>query len=688
MKAGRKTGYSNSLLWQSMKKTSILVTVAVLWIILMVSLYYWGHKPFDAAQAVNIGSMLLDLLLAIAVTGVCGGAGRKIFGWVQKPKTEQPHTQNGAAEQAILQAAAGMGVLSLVWLLLGAAGLFYRWTAWLILLGGGVLLWRDIRAWSVDLAAALNFWRNGKPFDKVLIVFISLIVILQVLWAVAPPVKYDGLTYHLQLPRQYIAAHRFVFTADNPYWGHPQTGEMLFTWMMLLQRAQTAALLGVAWGVLTLLGTALTIRRVVLNWGQAFEANAIRAGLVGAIAMIAGFTFRGLMAWSYVDLLSALMGWAALAAVLWAVQGKPHYWSLWAGVFCAMAVNVKWTGGVVALVVFLFLVVEHRKMHLSWRGIFLAGALTAALVLPWLVKNILATGNPVYPYFFPTQYTPVQRLAASSAGDSSVELLQGLLFPFTSTVMGFDSAAGFGSDVGPLLALLALPGLWALRKHSAGRLIGFGLLILWSLIAAGSLLVNHIQQTRLFFAFLPWAAVAAGAGWLALTDLRSRLLRVETLLSAMLILVMIFTGVQELSRFGQSHPLSVVMGTESPQEYLADALGWYAPAVESLQDLPEGSKVLMLWEARGYYAPLTSTADLWIDRWRVDYWKYGNAQQILASWKEQGYTHLLYYKSGADLVRSEKNVLEDAGWQELDRLTALLPMVQDFGGTYVLYQLP
>lgn len=675
---------------------------AVMWITLMVALYYWGHKPFDAQQITTLAMLALDVLLAGAVTALSGGVGRRLFRLLAGPEPGEPTRELAPAgsglEQAVLHAAAGMGVFSLLWLAMGAAGLFYRGAAWLILLAGCALFRKDIRLWWADAASAADFWRRGGRLDRVLILFLAVMILLQLMWAAAPPIKYDALTYHLQLPRQYIAAHRFTAVPENPYWGHPQTGEMLFTWMMLLQRGQTAALTGAVWGILTLLGTAATARKAAGHWLQtgakgsrdiaADETQALRAGLIAAAALALGATFRGLMGWAYVDLLSALMGWAALAALLRSAEEATHPWIVWAGVFCGLAVSVKWTGGVAALGVFAFLLLERRKEGYPWRLILLAAALMTALVLPWLIKNMAVTGSPVYPYFVPTESIPAQRLAASGAGDSSVGLLEGALFPLSSTVMGFDSAAGFGADLGPLLALLALPGLWALRKQPAARILALGLGLVWVIIAAGSLIVNHLQQTRLYFALLPWAAVAAGAGWLALTGVRSRLLRVETLLTAMLALMLAFTGLQELNRLAQNSPLAVLTGAADQPEYLADSLGWYAPALQSLYELPVGSKALMLWEARGYYAPLGTAADAWIDRWRADYWAHGSAEDILAAWKQQGFTHVLYYQSGAELVRETDKVLEAAGWQELDRLTSMLPSAQVFGDAYILYQLP
>jgi hypothetical protein len=672
-----------------MKKTLFVITGAVVWILGMASLYYWGHKPFDLPQAAAIGRLMLDFLLTGAAITLAGGLGRFLL---RIGKKREPSDRTQAAdggEMAVLQAAAGLGVLSLLWLLLGATGLYYRLAAWLALIGGWALLRKDCLAWLKDMAALGVYWKEGRTLDRVVIGFMLLLIALQVIWAAAPSVKYDALTYHLELPRQYILAHNLVFTPDNLFWGHPQLGEMLFTWMMLLHRAETAALLGAGWGVLMLLGVVALTRQVVARLsGNMPSGMSMRAGLMAAAAMMLGEACRSQLGMAYVDLLSALMGWAALLAMLKFVDEGSLRWSVWAGVFCGLAIGVKWTSGVAAIAVFLGIFFARGIRKPAWKQVLLAGAAVILTVLPWLAKNVTVTGSPLYPYFLPTEGVSAQRLEAANASDTEITLAQALLFPLTSTAFGFNGAAGFGSDLGPLLALLAIPGLWALRRQPAGRIIALGLGLCWLVILAGSQTANHLQQTRLYFALLPWAGIAAGAGWQWFSSLRFPQLRVERLLSVLLLLGIVFTTVEELGNFSKLKSLGTVLGVEDEQEYLSDALGWHYRAVDGLYDLPAGSKTLMLWEARGWYAPSNTSADVWIDRWRADYWNYGSSERILDAWKAQGFTHMLIWVSGSDWSRGEEDTLEPQGWAELDRMTSMLPVVQTFGDAYILYALP
>ncbi|MEI8132593.1 MAG: hypothetical protein WCG34_09175 [Leptolinea sp.] len=144
---------------------------------------------------------------------------------------------------------------------------------------------------------------------------------------------------------------------------------------------------------------------------------------------------------------------------------------------------------------------------------------------------------------------------------------------------------------------------------------------------------------------------------------------------------------QDINSSARLNPIAVITGAQSREKFLDASLGWYSPAIRSLAILPPESRVLMLWEPRGFYAPISAVPDPWIDRWRMDRWTLGNSGDILSAWKRQGFTHLLFYKSGADFVRQEPGLLNASDWQVLDDLLAILPAPQSFGDVYLLYTL-
>ncbi len=668
-----------------MKNKKILpVLLSLLWILLLFSGYYWGHKPFGIDLVKALGAFCLDLVLVSLVVVLAGGIGRK---WL-------PFSNLSAWERAGLHVAAGMGFLSILWFCLGIFSLYYRLVAWVVLVGGLFLFRKFCFDWLTEVRLGLVALKRLLGYDKIVLLILVLLVVGQILLAAAPAVKYDALSYHLQLPRVYIEQHRLAFVEENPYWGHPQLAEMLFTWMGLLHRLETAALLNAAWGILLLMGVMSTVQRLAssLMPGQTEEESrksnpAVRAGLVATAALLVGSTFRYLLGWAYSDLLAAWMGWSLLFCSLEVLRTPDKRWMPWVGIFSGLAIGTKWTAGIAALGVFLYLFGVRKRIQLSLRNWLFGGVLAVLLVFPWLAKNTFATSNPLYPYLIPGEWVGAQRLEAASSYEQPLGMGQVILFPFTSTLFGWDSAAGYSADLGPLLLLLCVPGLWALRKDDVGRLTGLCLALCWLFIVLGNLFFNHLQQTRLYFVLLPFTAVTAGLGWVYLCRLRIPVLRVSALLNALLMLVLVLTLMQDTVLLLRQAPARVVFGMETEEEYLDRVLGWYAPATRALYELPDNSQVLMLWEGRALYAPLSVYADPWIDRWRVDYWHYRATEKILQSWQVQGYTHLLFYQKGAEAVRLEGSPLEESGWIVLDELLGMLPQPVSFGDAYFLYSL-
>jgi hypothetical protein len=114
--------------------------------------------------------------------------------------------------------------------------------------------------------------------------------------------------------------------------------------------------------------------------------------------------------------------------------------------------------------------------------------------------------------------------------------------------------------------------------------------------------------------------------------------------------------------------------------------------MQALNKLPAGSRVLMLWEARSLYCLPVCEPDEIIDRWVRQLHESGvsnpaTPEEIIQSWKEAGYTHLLFYRLGADFIRTQSLNSQADDWLALEATLHRLTPVQDFGNTYQLYRI-
>jgi hypothetical protein len=649
-----------------------LVLAVFIWLVLVLAGYYYVHKPVTPLQVLSLGRALLDLILTIALVGLAGGVGRRLL------------TADSLAplERFALQAALGLGTLALVWLAVGLLGGYRRFIAWGALVLGLVIFRRETLDWLREFESLKDLWRQTSGFGKALGVGSGLLAGGQLLYALAPPVKWDALMYHLQLPRLYLAAGRFEFVPSNPYWGQPQLSEMLYTWGMALRGNETAAILGwMCMGVLL----------VGILGSLASRTNSTGAWLAVA-ALLTGYSFRGMMGWAYADGLAALFGFCVLDGLLaWQERGEDR-WFLWVGAFAGFALWIKLTAGIllplVVAAIFLF-----RRSDLQ--GKFRSSALVVSIALlvfcPWLLLNALATGNPLYPHIWPTGWTSAQRLAYF-AGQGSSPGWQLLWLPLALTWFGVEAGQiegvfNYFTDFGPLLLLFAVPGILMNWKKLPARVSAIWLLGGWIIMALGGLYSHLLWQSRVYFVLLAAVALAAGYGWYSLSRIYAQGVRLGRILAVAVLLVLGLGLWQDALGLARQTPGAVLLGERSSQDYLEQTLGWYTPAMQALYSLTAGSKTLFLWEPRGLYAPLNAQPDVWIDRWFLDRREIGDYHAILRAWREQGFTHLLVSKLGADFERGQRAELSQDDWLALDDLLSQLPPPADFGGVYQLYAL-
>ncbi len=489
------------------RRQILILSGIIAWILFVLAGYYYFHKPITVEMIAAPAPGLLDLLLVFWFAGLSGGLGRRLLhaGAVS------------ALERAVLQFALGSGIISLVWFAASLLGLLRLPLGLLLMLAGTTFVYRDALAWLCEFRALGASWRESTAVEKALALMVAGLLFFQLLIALAPPVKWDALAYHLQLPRQYLAAGRLFFTPENPYWGHPQLVEMLFTLGMSIHRAETAAVLSWSAGFFSLIGIfgLTSARSARLRPGKAGTS----AGWIAVAAVVAGTTFRFLLGWSYGEPFSILYGLSALIAFFQWLDTQRRSWFLWASAFCGLAIGTKWTAGVLPAGIFLATLFFYRQSRLTFRDLLLklwlpGGAIILGITAPWLMKNLVVTGNPLYPYFIGTPWFDSARLASANPPQEAIDWWLHLLLPISATWAGIDSTPGFSADLGPLLLLLSTIGVWAYRRIPGVQASVIVLFPAALAMGLASLRLGHLMQTRLYYALLPVGAFLAGLGWI------------------------------------------------------------------------------------------------------------------------------------------------------------------------------
>jgi hypothetical protein len=340
----------------------------------------------------------------------------------------------------------------------------------------------------------------------------------------------------------------------------------------------------------------------------------------------------------------------------------------------------------------LVVIIYRHEIGRDWWIYFVSiGAISLAFFLPWLLKNGLATRNPVFPHLWATEWVGKDRLEYYQGSVDVTPLNQhDLILPLSLTWFGVEGAEIRGieryyADVGPLLLIFSIPGLIAKRKDRRAQVVMIWLGIGWLSMVIGGRITPLLWQTRYYYSLLPAAALAVGWGWESVRHIASARIRLSRIAGGIVIVVLVFSVWQSVNNLIRQNPLSTILGIRSRDEYLDEMLGYYAPAMRAMNDLPMDSKALLLWEERALYAPINAEADELIDNWYVMRQSIGEPDAILHYIKAQGITHILIYRSGAQFERENRIALTNEDWDALNEMIASLSKPVKFGEIYELY---
>ncbi len=650
----------------------LLGTMSLLAVILA---YIYTHKPFSPAELLNLLNVIWRVVVCAAILSLGGGCGH----FVLKRMNDQSLTT------AVIQAAIGLGIISPAILLLGTFSL-NAWILGSVFVAASVFLRKDILAWWKSWAAWRIYWQAAEGFEKTVTFLSFLILGFSFITALAPPASFDALTYHFAIPKTYLIMGRITYLPEIMFWGMPQQTEMLYTLAMRFGGAESAALLGWGIGVLTLAGI----------FDFTHSKFGIKAAWAAVACLLAGQTISAALAWGYVEWPMMLYGTGMLIAFSDWKEGKKQSRLVLAGIFAGMALATKYTAGIMLLAGLTIITAEFkgRRPRDVLGDLALFSGAAAAVMAPWLIKNVLATGNPFYPLLFPAGSMDELRLMFYQQNPVYKNWREALILPWQATVWGIDGKSGYSASIGPLLlgfSLMAWMG-WSARSQKEKDAIRLALIIVivsLALWAIASRMSGLLIQTRLYASLLPAWAFLAGVGFDALSRQQGAGIRFGRVAAALILLILGFNLFRSGVEFIWSGPLQVLSGSQTHTEYLSANLGAYATAMDTIKALPSGSKVLMLWETRSYYCLPLCDGDEIIDRWFHDSRRYGDIKTILEMWQLTGYTHLLYNRLGADFIRQEDpHFLTEEDWEKLENLFSALPPPIEIGGSYQLYTLP
>jgi len=343
---------------------------------------FLGKALEELSHFENLPQRVLILLAAGLIAAAAAGLGDVVLRGLRL------EGGLGALERVALDYGLGAGLLGVVTLIAGRLGWL---NPWLCRAGLGF-----------GAAAGLlssRLWRVPRPkLDSSSYVFglvIAPFVVVMILGSMLPSIDFDVLEYHLQGPKEYFQAGRIAFLPHNVYTNMPFDVEMLhLLGMEVLNDWWWGGLVGQL--LVTFFGPATAI----LIAAVAARGGSIRAGWIAAVVYLTTPWIYRLGALAYVEgplcFYHGAMIWAVVRG--WGKVATPgrRPWGL-LGLLAGCAMGCKYPALISAVIPFGVLAVVD-----SWRGrsvlpvgCYLVG--WAVVMGPWLGKNVMDTGNPVYP---------------------------------------------------------------------------------------------------------------------------------------------------------------------------------------------------------------------------------------------------------------------------------------------------
>jgi hypothetical protein len=277
------------------------------------------------------------------------------------------------------------------------------------------------RLWLRDRKSEPIAARTGEAKVRLgaalgLLIVVAPFLLLMILGSMLPPLDFDAIEYHLQGPKEHFQAGRIRFLPHNVYTSMPFSVEMLHLLGMEVMDdwwlgALAGQLLVASFAGWTAAAIGLTARRLVS--GRA-------AWVAAAVYLTTPWVYR-LAVIPYVEgplcFYHAATLWMASRALSAGRQTArsdiPHplaesgprpvnvsqagrLWLL-TGLIAGGAMGCKYPALVSAVIPFGVVALFDAARRSSWRVAIAYGLGCALIMTPWFAKNVIDTGNPVYP---------------------------------------------------------------------------------------------------------------------------------------------------------------------------------------------------------------------------------------------------------------------------------------------------
>jgi 4-amino-4-deoxy-L-arabinose transferase-like glycosyltransferase len=553
-------------------------------------------------------SAFLSLLLAAGM-GLLGVAlGERLLDLLGvRPST--------SGERLVLAGGLGLGCLSYGFLVLGLVGLLHPLAIWAMLALAAVWSWPQVRRWPARWREEWGALRPPGFFERLGATLVIAMLVIVLIRGLAPVTDYDGLAYHLVIPRDYLQAGRIVPYPGEAHGNFPLVVDMLYIPAILLGLEPAAKLIHLGFGVLLGLGVYLLARRLLGSPRGGWLALLVLA-TTPVIGTVGGYAHTDL-GWTLFEFL------AAYALLCWGIE-KERRWLVLAGIFAGLGMGSKYLGlatlgalGIALLVQSGLLARRLRTNCVRWRDVFIDGLsfglVALAVAAPWYLKNWLWLGNPFYPSWFGGRGWDAYQSANLQFMGTGYGPRRGVLGLLLLPVDLFLYPIGYFGPIPfafPTPLSLLLPLYLLVRRRT-----DINLILLIAVIRFGTW-TTSARNARYLIDISPLLSVAIAYMLMELARKRQvRRIRIRVLIQGIVFVLLVGNLAWQALVLVQEGPIPVVLGLESREHYLAEHNQPPYQAIRFINGLPPGSRVFFVGNGQRYYVTVDHVADVSHGNW-------------------------------------------------------------------------
>ena len=566
-----------------------------------------GNLGGGPLAGVGIIDGVVGAIVAFLIVFAWFGLGNFAASFIKTTKSEN----HSHILELAMKTAVGAAIWSLIWFFLGIGGAYNVVAAVGVTIVGLTLAVFGLRR-AKEAKAESRVPEKPSGLDKVLLLLIAVPVVLALIAALAPPTAKDTLLYHFALPKAFIAQGSNAFIEGNIASYLALGTEMQSVWAMLLgglwsPRAAEAAAGATIWAFFPLLVSAI--------FGWARELGVSRRWSLLAVLMVASVpTAYHVAASAYIDIALALFITLGIYALVRWWKTLANGWLIFIAIFLGAALSAKLTTlfAIAAFALVVLLRVRKAKdsepdslIRILVAG-FAAFVLAGLIASPWYLRTWQQTDSPVFPFYmsiwrgnavgWDVERSNLFQAMNSQYGGAVKTPLDYLAAPWNLSVVAQPEQPTYFDGVLGVAFLFGLPfliwGLWKFDLPVEAK-IGVGVaavIFLFWLFSS--------QQLRYLLPILPVLAIAIVLASEAIAKKSEGFRQTVQGSLAVAAAAGILTGA---AWFLQKAPLRVVLGGESPDQYLTRNLDYY-PYYQTLnRDTPVDAKVWLINMRRDTY---------------------------------------------------------------------------------------